>query len=338
LKTQNGYFQDFPVTRIGSIGSEFEVLRYRRRRELSDYFSGFDLIIVVTGVLQFVNVIPRVDVPIIVQCATRLKWERKSQYPAMTRAKRYVLRLQYPLLALQERRVLKMRAIFLVENSRMNNWLALGSRFKPEMWFPGIQSDKAKINPSKAPHIAGHFISVGRLYEARKGWGRLFLAYKRAFDAIEGLPELVVVGDGSFSPDVQVLLDSLTPNYPIKILGRLSDSERDAQIQSASYFLQTSFEEGLGIAALEAMSFGIPLICSETDGSREYVIEGVSGALVAQGSNFIAEFSDAIIDSQSWDYSALHKSSMNYFKSAFTTEISQSRLIEIIRKTFSRTI
>lgn len=338
LTMPDGYFRGVPITRIGSIGSEFEVLRYRRRKELVDFFQGFDLIIVVTGGLQFANVIPRIHVPIIIQCATRLSWERKSQYSSMSRAKRCLLKSQLPLLALQERRVLRTDAIFLVENSRMREWVASRSRFEPEIWYPGIRSFETGVVSHINPNRKGHFISIGRLFEPRKGWARLFLAYKRAFDTLGGLPELQVVGAGSFPTDIQMLLDQLTPHYPIRILGELTDSERDLQIQSASYFLQTSHEEGLGLAALEALSFGVPLICSKTDGSREYIVEGLSGTSVAQGDNFIVEFSDAIIDSQNWDYSEFHKNAKKFFDSLFTNEISQQRLIDIIRRTMTRTI
>lgn len=338
LIMRDGDFRGVPITRVGSIGSEFEVLRYRRRKELVDFFRGYDLIIVVTGGLQFANVIPRIHVPIIIQCATRLSWERKSQYSSMSRAKRYLLRLQLPLLALQEERVLRSKAIFLVENSRMREWLASRSRFEPEMWYPGIRSFEVGVASDINPNIDGHFISIGRFFEPRKGWDRLFLAYKKAFDTLGDLPDLHVVGAGSFPTDIQMLLDQLTPHYPIRILGKLTDSERDLQIQSASYFLQTSHEEGLGLAALEALSFGVPLICSETDGSREYILEGLSGKSVAQGDQFIVKFGDAIVDSQNWDYSEFHKNAKKLFDSSFTNAISQQRLIDIIGRTMSRTV
>jgi glycosyltransferase involved in cell wall biosynthesis len=326
----DGFFNRSQITRVGSIGSEFEFLRYRKRTELATWFESFDLIIVVTGIIQFANVIPKVDVPILVQCATRLRWERESHYKSMGRARRAILKLQLPLLSLQESRVLKSQITFLVENTKMRNWIASKSKRDPEMWYPGLGTTRAKAASTSFPTQSGHFISVGRLNDPRKGWDRLLLAYKKSFDSNPTLPPLVVIGGGDFLQSTQKLADELCEDYPIRILRNAANSERDKALQNASFFLQTSHEEGLGLAALEALSFGIPLICSETDGSREYVREGVSGTLVPQGENFVDEFSEAIKRSQDWDYSILHAKSKILFESVFGDTVSEERLKQIL--------
>lgn len=325
-------FQNSKIIRIGSIGSELEVLRYRKRFELKRFFEGYRVIFVVTGVVQFANVIPKLEVPVIVQCATRLKWERKSQYSTMSRFKRLILKVQLPVLAFQEYKVLKSSATILVENSRMNDWIKSKSSIKPEIWYPAARSLPANSSLNSRPSIKGNFVSVGRLNDARKGWERLFLAYKESYDLNPQIPGLVVVGGGKFSEKVQKIVDNLLRNYPIVILRNVSDLERDKVLVSSSYYLQTSYEEGLGLAALEALSFGIPLICSETDGSREYVIEGRNGTLIAQGNSFVHEFSKAIISSQAWDYEAMHKQANEIFASKFSHEVSLRRLQTILNK------
>jgi glycosyltransferase involved in cell wall biosynthesis len=329
---QSELFLGSKVTRIGSVGSEFEIMRYRKRSELASYFSNFDLIIVVTGVLQFANVVPRVKVPVIVQCATRLVWERKEQYRAMSRIKRFLLKFQIPVLLIQEKRVLRSKAIFLVENARMSAWVGSESKIQPIMWYPGLISHDPEKEFRTSSRGNGHFISVGRFNEPRKGWERLFIAYKNAFDRDRTLPDLVVAGDGVFSADNKLLLERLIPNYPIKVLGKIDDLERDKQLQSASFFLQTSHEEGLGLAALEALSFGVPLICSETDGSREYVVPGYNGFLISQGTDFISDFTDALLESQHSEHRVLSKNARNLFESRFSNRISQQQLVSIIMK------
>jgi len=214
----------------------------------------------------------------------------------------------------------------------MKDWIESKGFNKPEIWYPAVKALSKNSGLKCSPSIDGHFVSVGRLNDARKGWERLFLAYKEAYDANPQIPSLVVVGGGEFSQKVQEIVDELIRIYPINILRNASDYERDKILRSSSYFLQASYEEGLGLAALEALSFGVPVICSDTDGSREYVIDGESGMLVRQGKRFVQEFSEAILSSQSWNYKSLHASSKAVFASKFSYEVSLQRLHEILNK------
>lgn len=55
-------------------------------------------------------------------------------------------------------------------------------------------------------------------------------------------------------------------------------------LQSADCFCFPSIREGLGIAALEAMAAGVPMITSDCRGTREYMEEGVTGYVCDSGS------------------------------------------------------
>lgn len=332
LKNQESSAQDLKVWTFGIIGSEFEFLRYRKRRDLKPFLETFDAIIVVTGFLQVANIIPKIKTPIFIQCATRLIWERKSQYSAMGRFKRIFLKLQLPFLMAQEKMVLLSPSVFLAENSRMQLWLEENSANTIELWYPGtpgkITSDISRTKNDSS----SHFVSVGRFNEPRKGWDRLFVAYKKAYLKDSSIPPLLVIGWGEFSSRDRDVLVEAQKACPIWVWHDLSDEDRDTKLKTASFFLQASHEEGLGLAALEALSFGIPLICSATDGSKEYVIEGVSGLLVEQSPEFVEDFSQAIILSQSLEYADLHRGSLELFNQAFDLEISKEKLVQIISR------
>ena len=62
----------------------------------------------------------------------------------------------------------------------------------------------------------------------------------------------------------------------------ISDSELPGLYRGASVYLQTSYEEGLGMSVLEAMACGVPVVSTETAGTKETVIDGVTGWLVPQ--------------------------------------------------------
>ncbi len=318
------------IHRVGTNGSEFEILRYKQKKILASILQNFDLVLIVTGSLQFCNVLPQVPIPVFVQCATRLVWERKSQYKSMSYGKKLMLRLQLPFLSILERNVVKRDFTFIPENQAMLAWLLRQKVESVEKWFPPILEAKYET-PIKRNNI-NRFISVGRLNESRKGWGRLFSAYELAFIKDTSIPGLDVVGLGSLSKTDEAILNGLKCKDSVKVHSNISNSERDKLLQNSSYFLQTSYEEGLGLAALEALQQGLPLICSRTDGSAEYVDDYKNGFLVDQDGDFVTNFSNLILKSSSWNYSEMSKWSIKIFEEKFSTRVSEEKLLRILTK------
>lgn len=324
-------FKSHKMISIGTFGSEFEFLRYRKRRKLEKLFSQFDIIIVVTGFLQFANVIPKVSAPVLVQCATRLVWERSSQYREMSFIRKWVLHAQHPAFKLQEIRVLSQVKFFILENQRMINWIKSHSNAKSCLWYPTTFKKANELEGKGQNRMRSHFVSVGRLNEARKGWGRLLESYFLAFQSNSNLPKLVIIGWGDFSIADYAIFERVKEFCPIILLRNVDNDMRDQYVSNASFFLQSSFEEGLGLAALEALSCGIPLVCSETDGSIEYLENGQNGFLVAQGKDFESRFAKAILDSQGVDYLTQSNRSFNLYRDRFGSSVNDSRLFSLLR-------
>lgn len=64
-------------------------------------------------------------------------------------------------------------------------------------------------------------------------------------------------------------------------------------LTKASCFAFPSIREGLGIAALEAMSCGLPVIASDNRGTREYMVDGYNGIVCKSGD--AGEYAKAIL-------------------------------------------
>lgn len=64
-------------------------------------------------------------------------------------------------------------------------------------------------------------------------------------------------------------------------------------LKAADCFVFPSLREGLGVAAIEAMAAGLPMITSDCRGTREYMAEGITGRICYNGT--AEEYRDAIV-------------------------------------------
>jgi glycosyltransferase involved in cell wall biosynthesis len=82
---------------------------------------------------------------------------------------------------------------------------------------------------------------------------------------------LILAGDGP-------LRSSIAPNPRVQLPGYVED--KTTLLQALDLFVMPSRSEAWGLAALEAMSYGVPVIASAVGGLKEFVEDGVSGWLV----------------------------------------------------------
>jgi N-acetyl-alpha-D-glucosaminyl L-malate synthase BshA len=89
--------------------------------------------------------------------------------------------------------------------------------------------------------------------------------------------KLIMIGDGPERRKVEELCRQLNTCSDIKFFGNVKDP--DLILKCADLFLLTSEIESFGLAALEAMSMGVPVISTNTGGIPEVNKHGVSGYL-----------------------------------------------------------
>ena len=328
-------FGNYRVYNITSSLPLLECMRFRTRPKLRELLANYEMVIVRTGLLQFANVLPSLKQRVVIIVSTRLKWERQSQYKSMSPLKRNILRVQYPVLQFQEKRVLKSLRHFSVENKIMQNWIFSKTNEEPRIWYPVAKAELEIYRIDPKLRCNTYFISVGRLNEPRKGWSRLMNAYKVAFEVDRTLPPLKIIGWGNFNLEDKKTFEALRNNYPIRLYSNVSDEEKMMHLSKAFFFLQASFEEGLGYVGIEALSLGIPLICSDTFGSREYVRPTENGFLIDQGDNFIGRFSESILATRTVDYESMSKNALEIHAQSFSFKRSKIDFFKIFPELFS---
>lgn len=266
----------------GANAVELEFMRYRPRRELTAVLRGYDLIQVVVGSPAWASAVAGTGVPVVLQVATRARWERASQLAGQPLPARAWRTAMTRLTSRTERRAITGVDAVLVENETMLDWVRSVGGGRPAVKAaPGV--DTAVFTPPEHPwRPDGHLLSVCRLCDPRKGLDRLVRAYAEMVRRDHAVPELLLVGRGELPRGVRDLVTDLGLSGRIKVRSDVGLDDLVHLYQSASVFLQTSHEEGLGMTVLEAMACGLPVVSTETAGTVETVQDGRTGWLVPQ--------------------------------------------------------
>lgn len=178
--------------------------------------------------------------------------------------------------------------------------------------YPPIEVDKYSIRP----HKGEYFVTLSRLVSHK----RIDLAIKAC---VELDRELWVIGDG---PERQGL--EAMSNDRVRFLGRLPEDELLEVLRSAKALLFPG-QEDFGLAPLEAIACGVPVIAFGKGGALETVIDGVSGLFFPEQTAESLADAIKIFDATSFDQQAMRNSIMKFDIVHFKEEIDR-----IVRQEF----
>ncbi|OUL27758.1 glycosyl transferase family 1 [Nostoc sp. RF31YmG] len=131
-------------------------------------------------------------------------------------------------------------------------------------------------NPTKI-----NVVFCGRVGQ-RKGAFDLIEAFAKLPDRQKESTQLILAGDGEITK-AQQLAASLNLAERVTFLGWINSQQRDELLSKADMFVLPSYNEGLPMAILEAMGWGLPIIASPVGGIPELVIAKQNGLLVTPG-------------------------------------------------------
>jgi glycosyltransferase involved in cell wall biosynthesis len=140
------------------------------------------------------------------------------------------------------------------------------------------------------PSAAFVMVTIGRLV-ARKSTLQLVQALASC-DAAD--VHLVVVGDG---PDMAILQSAAAaPASPSGYIfwAMSAMAQKYRALAAADIFVSTSQHEGFGLVFLEAMAFGLPVVCYDRGGQTDFLKSRETGHVIKL--NDLADFTRAIVE------------------------------------------
>jgi N-acetyl-alpha-D-glucosaminyl L-malate synthase BshA len=137
---------------------------------------------------------------------------------------------------------------------------------------PGFRGSVAPEGHKVITHVS-NFREVKRV----KDVVRVFARVRRAMPAT-----LVMIGDGPERVDAENEARDLAVTDDVRFLGRLDSVA--SLLQASDLFILPSQTESFGLAALEAMACGAPVVASRAGGLPEVIDDGINGILEPVGS------------------------------------------------------
>lgn len=140
------------------------------------------------------------------------------------------------------------------------------------------------------PDDAFVMATVGRLV-ARKATLQLVQALKAAR---RPNAHLLIVGDGPDADAVRGAAAGAGLSGQVHLLGHVPEVRKYQALAAADIFISATQHEGFGLVFLEAMAYGLPIICYDHGGQTDFLADGETGHIVPL--NDIDRFTRAVVN------------------------------------------
>lgn len=154
----------------------------------------------------------------------------------------------------------------------------------------GLKADLVVVlaNPIKLPAQVPlrtcedvNFLFLGRIGQ-RKGSFDLIKAFAALSVEQKQKAKLILAGDGEVEL-ARELVESLNLTDCVTVFDWVNSQQRDALLAKADVFVLPTYNEGLPLALLEAMGWGLPVITTPVGGIPDVITQNKNGLLVNPG-------------------------------------------------------
>jgi L-malate glycosyltransferase len=156
---------------------------------------------------------------------------------------------------------------------------------------PSVPTWRAEVRERHGLPADAPVVGTVAVFRAQK---RLDLWLQAARRVADTLPEarFLLVGDGPRRAEVESLIETLDLGDRVVLAGLREDPR--PYFAALDVFLMSSEFEGLPLALLEAMAYGLPVVATAVGGVPEVLSDGIDGRLVPFGA--VGELADRVAE------------------------------------------
>lgn len=272
-------FEGVTAYEVGDWVSRLEALYYAGNHRLwKNLLDRFDVHQVVCGYALTGLPYALSEKPFVIWVATSMDGDKQARLQSSGFARKLLHRAQIERLRRQESFVLNRAAwVFALSPQTAEELLDRGAR-RDRLSVLNCPISTKLFHPPKPKAAPSDPIVMwaGRHADPRKNTRLLVRAFARVIQAVPSVRLLLV---GETDPVLRRELRDAGETR-IEFTGPKRREEMADYYRQATVFAVPSEQEGLGIAAIEAMACGVPVVSTKCGGTESFVIPGVNGVLV----------------------------------------------------------
>jgi asparagine synthase (glutamine-hydrolysing) len=263
---------------IGAWLPELEFTHYAATSHWKQLMDSCEAFVAVSGNVLAATPFCQTGRPYLAWVATDWQGDRKDRVKTFPAVRRFLDScVNGPIIRRLEKRLLTSGHILSLSDYTAGALAELAGPAFSKVILP-VAVDSALFAPDPDALVFGRLGFAGRFNDPRKNIGLLLKAVaelrQRGHDV-----SAVLMGDSAM-PEITKLISSLGLGPHVSLRSGLSRSEMRDCMQTLDVFVLPSHQEGLCIAALEALACGVPVVSTRCGGPEEFVVPGVTGELV----------------------------------------------------------
>lgn len=141
-----------------------------------------------------------------------------------------------------------------------------------------FRREKGDSVPTVAKSTKFKILCVTRI-TPRKGIKYLIEAFEELSKKSDDI-SLQIIGDGDERKELEKLAKDLGVGEKVEFAGLVDHKDLPPYFENADVFVLPSLNEGMSNSMLEALATGLPLIATDTGGTKELIKDGINGFIV----------------------------------------------------------